>query len=407
MTERLNLMSPEVHADPYPFYAELRRSTPICQVDPGGIWAVSRYADIVTVLKDPKTFSSMAWTQRVSPPWLKRNPLAESLFVLDPPAHTRMRDLINPALSYDSVDGLEPRMRAVAKELAAPLRNRRDIEFMSEFAMPMAASAVGTVLGLSPALYPRFKHWTASIFSVSANQHSPEQIAKIQSDLAEMEHYFREHFATLRKTPTDGLVSQLLRATIDGKPLTEDQLMSFMFIVLPGGLETTSTVLGDSMIMLAKHPEVLRRVRVDHSLIPKLVAEVMRYESTAHTVFRRALRSTEIGGTTIPEGAMVVCLLGSANRDEQVFVNADRFDIDRDNNHHHVSFGHGVHHCVGIYLGRMSTRVALETLLPDFDEIAIATGGFRRHHALNARGPITLPLLVKTRTPAPVAASIA
>jgi cytochrome P450 len=406
MSERLNLMSPEVHADPYPFYAGLRQSAPVSQVDPGGIWAVSRYADIVTVLKDPKTFSSAAWTQRVSPPWLKRNPLAESMFVLDPPAHTRMRQLINPALSHDSVDSLEPRMRAVAEELGAPLRRRREVEFIAEFAMPMAASAVGTVLGLPPALYPRFKHWTASIFSISANQHSPEQIAKIQSDLAEMEHYFGEHFAALRKAPSNGLVSQLLEATIDGKPLTEEQLMSFLFILLPGGLETTSTVLGDTMIMLAKYPEVLRRVRNDHSLIPKLVTEVMRYESTAHTVFRRTTRAVEIAGATVPEGAMVVCLLGSANRDEREFANADRFDIDRENNHHHVSFGYGVHHCVGVYLGRMSTRVALETLLPDIEEVAIGADGFRRHHALNARGPITLPLL-KTRTPAPVEASIA
>src|SRR3990172_6613254 len=99
MPERLNLMSPEVHRDPYPFYAELRRSAPVCQIDPGGVWAVSRYDDVVAVLRDSDTFSSAAWTQRVSPPWLKRNPLAESLFVLDPPEHTKLRNLINPALT--------------------------------------------------------------------------------------------------------------------------------------------------------------------------------------------------------------------------------------------------------------------------------------------------------------------
>lgn len=405
MSERLNLMSPEVHVDPYPFYARLRQSAPVCQVDPGGVWAVSRYDDIVTVLKDPKTFSSAAWAQRVSPPWLKRNPLAGALFVLDPPEHTRMRQLINPTLAASAIDDLEPRMRAVAGELAAPLRGRRETEFISEFAMPLAASAVGTVLGLPPALYPRFKHWTASIFSVSAQQHSPEQIEKIQSDLAEMEHYFREHFAALRKAPTGGLVSQLLEATLDGRPLTEEQLMSFMFILLPGGLETTSTVLGDTMISLAKHPAVLERVRRDHSLIPKLVTEVMRYESTAHTVFRRTTRPVELRGTTIPEGAMVVCLLAAANRDEEVFADADRFDIDRENNHHHLSFGYGVHHCVGIHLGRMSTRVALETLLPGIEEIAIGPDGFRRHHALNARGPVSLPLRMKSATGAPRAAT--
>lgn len=407
MSERLNLMSAEVHANPYPFYAELRRASPVCQIDPGGVWAVSRYEDVVTVLKDPKTFSSKAWTQRVSPPWLKRNPLADSLFVLDPPAHTQMRQLINPSLSSNAVDGLEARMRAVAEKLAQGVRGRREVEFISAFAMPMAASAVGTVLGLPEELYPRFKHWTASIFSISANQHSPEQIAKIQSDLAEMEHYFRERFAALRDAPVDDLVSHLLKATVDGKPLTEEQMMSFLFILLPGGLETTSTVLGDTMIMLAKHPDVLERVRKDYSLIPKLVTETMRYESTAHTVFRRALRTTRIGGATIPEGAMVVCLLGAANRDEQEFVNPDKFDIDRENNHHHVSFGYGVHHCVGVYLGRMTSRVALETLLPDIEQIAIAPEGFQRHHSLNARGPVTLPLLLKTRTAAPAAASVA
>lgn len=394
MTARLNIMSPEVHADPYPFYAELRRNAPVCQVDPGGIWAVSRYADVLTVLRDPQTFSSMAWTERVSPPWLKRNPLAESLFVLDPPAHTPMRNLINPSLSSGTVAGMEPRMRAVAEELAGPLLRRAaegEVEFVAEFASPLAANAVGSVLGLPRELYPRFKHWTASVFSISANQHSPEQIATIQSDLAEMERYFGEYFERQRRAPTDDLVTRLLSGTVDGKPLTHDQMMSFLFILLPGGLETTTTVLGDTMIMLARHPEVLARVRADLALIPQLVDEVMRYESTAHTVFRRARRATEIAGTVIPEGAMVVCLIGAANRDEDQFPQADQFLIDREKNLH-VSFGHGAHHCVGAFLGRMSTRVSLETLLPNITSIEIGPAGFRRHHSLNARGPVSLPL---------------
>ncbi|HWU86403.1 MAG TPA: cytochrome P450, partial [Kofleriaceae bacterium] len=240
-------------------------------------------------------------------------------------------------------------------------------------------------------LYPRFKHWTASVFSISAHQHSPEQIATIQSNLAEMEHYFGGLFDKRRVERADDLVGQLLEGTVEGKPLTQRQMMSFLFILLPGGLETTTAVLGDTMISLAQHAGVLERVRADHSLIPKLVAEVMRYESTAHTVFRRALRTTEVAGTTIPEGAMVVCLLGAANRDEQQFVDADQFRIDREKNHH-VSFGHGVHHCVGAFLGRMTSRVALETLLPHITSISIGPAGYRRHHSLNARGPEILPL---------------
>jgi len=386
---RLNLMSPEVHADPYPFYAQLRRESPVCQVDPGGIWAITRYADVVAVLRDTVTFSSKAWTERVTPPWLRDNPLAESLFVLDPPAHTQMRNLINPALGPSAVDGLEPQMRAEAERLAAPLLRKNDVEFIAEFAMPMAACAVGTVLGLSRDLYPRFKHWTASIFSISANQHSPEQIAKIKSDIEEMRHYFGALFDA--RAQKHDLVGTLLDATVEGRPLTREELMSFLFILLPGGLETTSTVLGDTMIMLAKHPDVLRRVRDDLRLIPKLVDEVMRFESTAHTVFRRATRDAEVAGVTIPKGAMVVCLLGAANRDEAAFADAEAFRIDREKNLH-MSFGHGVHHCVGAFLGRMSTRVSLETLLPRIKAVSIAPAGFARHHALNARGPITLPL---------------
>lgn len=407
MSERLNLMSPEVHADPYPFYAKFRRSTPVGQVDPGGIWAVSRYDDIVEVLKDPRTFSANAWTQRVSPPWLKRNPLANAMFVLDPPEHTRARGLVNPSLSANAVEDLEGHLRGVAEQLAATILRQREVEFIGDFAMPMAANSVGTVLGLPPVLYPRFKHWTASVFSVSANSHSPEQIAKIQADLAEMEHYFSEHFESLRRNPTNGLVSHLVHATSEGKPLTQEQLLSYMFILLPGGLETSSTVLGDTLLMLARRPDVLQRVRKDFSLIPNLVSEVMRYESTAHTVFRRTTRPVEMRGVTIPEGAVVVCLLGAGNRDEEVFKDPDRFDIDRENAHHHLSFGHGVHHCVGIHLGRLTARVALETLLRDIEEVTLAPGGFRRHHSLNARGPITLPLVWKTRALASAEASVA
>ncbi|MEZ4360464.1 MAG: cytochrome P450 [Kofleriaceae bacterium] len=385
-------MSPEVHADPYPFYAELRRNSPVCQIDPGGIWAITRYADVVTVLRDPQTFSSMAWTDRVSPPWLKRNPLANSLFVLDPPAHTPMRTLINPSLSSGTVDGMEPHMRAVSEELTrAVLSKTGEVEFVSEFAAPLAASAVGTVLGLPKELYPRFKSWTASVFSISANQHSPEQIATIQSDLAEMERYFTEYFDRRRAEPTNDLVSRLLAATVDGQPLSQEQMMSFLFILLPGGLETTTTVLGDTMIMLARHPDVFQRVRANHALLPRLIDEVMRFESTAHTVFRRTRRPVELSGTTIPEGAMVVCLIGAANRDEQQFPDADVFNIDREKNHH-LSFGHGAHHCVGAFLGRMASRVALETLLPHIHSITLGEQGFARHHSLNARGPVSLPL---------------
>lgn len=393
MTARLNLMAPEVHHDPYPFYAELRRSAPVCQVDPGGLWAISRYADVTAALRDTETFSSMAWTERVSPPWLEYNPLSESLFVLDPPAHTRMRNLINPALSSGSADRLEPAVRSVAEELTRAMLDddREEVEFVTEFAAPMAATAVGTVLGLPPELYPKFKDWTAAVFSVSANQHSPEQIATIKGHLAEMEHYFSELFENRRQERRDDLVSQLLESTIEGKPLTMRQMMSFMFIILPGGLETTTSLLGDTMINLARHPDVLSRVRADHSLIPKLVAEVQRYEPTAHCLFRRALRTAEVAGTMIPEGAMVACLIGSANRDEEQFPDGDQFLIDREKNHH-VGFGHGVHHCVGAFVARMSMRVAMEALLPRIHRITIGPAGFHRHHALNARGPVSLPL---------------
>ena len=391
MKQRPNLMAPDIHANPFPLYAELRKHAPICQVDPGGMWAISRYHDVMNVLKDTKRFSSVAWTERVSPSWLDNNPLAQSIFVTDPPEHTKLRMLIHHAFSNTGVSHQQLAARATAEKLTERVVTGETVDFISEFAMPMAASVIGNLLGLDSKLYPRFKQWTASILSVSARQHTPEQIAQIRSDFSEMEHYFQELIDKRRREPLEDLMSYLVKAEIDGMALTHDELMSFAFILLPGGLESSCTLLAHTLLVLKDYPEAFHLIHTDLSLIPKLIEEVLRYEGVAHVVFRRAIEEVEIAGTVIPQDAMVVVLLTSANRDESVFRQPDQFILHREDTAH-VAFGYGVHQCIGKDMGRMATRCALESLFSRIEGFELDTKNMTRHHSLNARGPISLPV---------------
>jgi cytochrome P450 len=391
MSPRLNLLAPEVRANPYPHYAELRRTAPVCQVDPGGLWAITRYDDAVTVLKNHQLFSSEGMRRATCPPWLEDPPFAHSMIVQDPPGHGRLRTLVNRALGPTALSRLEPWIRRLATSLAARLPAGQTVDLVEAFTQPLPANVMGELLGLDASLQPFFQQWTDDLMSVSSV--APGDTARqrqICSTVREARRYLSEVLAQRRLHPADDMLSDLITARVDGEALTEAELMSFLFLLLIAGLETTNYLLGHSVRLLMEHPEVLERVREDSSLLPRLVDEVLRYEPPAQAVMRVTSAETELGGVRFPQGTWVMVLLGSINRDETHFPDAERFDLDRPGPQN-LPFGHGIHFCLGASLARLEARLGLEALLSRFRGFT-PRGAVLWNHSLSIRGPRVLPV---------------
>ncbi|WPB73230.1 cytochrome P450 [Archangium violaceum] len=385
MGQPLNLMTPEVRANPYPLYAELRRG-PVCQVEPGGMWAVSRYDDVVTVLKDPRRFSSEGLGRSFRPPWLERNPTADSLVMKDPPEHTRLRALISRAFNGAALSRLEPSIRAIAEELADSAVRRQEVDFIAEFALPLPARVLNLFFGLEPAMAPRLKQWADDLVSIPASQPSPQRQEQIRHSLQEMERCFNALIEQRRARPGEELVSELLRGE-----LTHEEVLSFLFGLVPAGVETTVYLLANTMVVLSEHPRELERVRENPALIPRLIEEVLRFEPPGQSSLRLTTEDVELSGVTIPRGSIVVALVGAALRDESRFPQADRFLLDRESQGS-LAFGHGPHYCLGAMLARLEARLGLEALFSRIRGFSLERKELDWSQSIIARGPRALSL---------------
>jgi len=388
---RPNLLDPRVRANPYPLYAWLRRDRPVCEIEPGGLWAVSRYDDVVYVLRHPELFSSSGFRVFLTPPWLDHNPAAESLTMCDPPDHTRLRAFVSRAFSPRTLAPIENRIRAVAGELADHVVARGEVDFVAEFAGALPTRIIAEILGLDPALGVHFKRWVNDQAVISPAITDPVRIAEIKTSVRELVSYLDEAIAARRRAPSDDLVGELMRPDANGQLLTEDELRSFLVILLVAGLETTTAALTSTLRLLAERPADLQRLRQDPSLIPAYLEEVLRYESPAQGLARITTQELELGGTRLAAGSMVLVLLGSANRDENHFPEPDRFDPGR-SNQKAVAFGHGIHSCVGAVLARMEGRVGLKALLERVGHVTAVPGELQWNESLVSRCPIALPL---------------
>lgn len=391
MNGRVNLMLPEVRANPYPIYAELRRKSPVCEVDPGGVWAVARYSDVQFVLKNPELFSSAGFQSYLKPAWVEHNPIASSILVMDAPAHGKYRGLVSRAFTTRLLASMEVRVRAVADQLADRLLARGEVDFMAEFATPLPAAIIGELLGIETSQHGNFKRWGADMSAITPAPPSEELVTSVRKTLAEMAGYLQEVVDARRRAPANDLVSELIRARVDGEVLTDAEILSFLFLLLPAGFETTANLLANAMLGFLDRPGDFARLRAEPALVPAFIEEVLRHDSPVHGIPRIATADVELGGATVPKGAMVLVLLGSANRDEAQFPDPDRFDLGRDAQGG-VAFGHGAHFCLGAALTRMEGRIGIEALLSRFQGFSRLADKLEWTPTLTVRGPVTLPV---------------
>ncbi|MBN8467953.1 cytochrome P450 [Corallococcus exiguus] len=395
MSERFNLLSPEVKANPYPTYARMRREAPVCQVDPGGMWAVSRHEDVLRVLKDPQRFSSQGFRVATNPPWLGGNPFSESMLTMDPPHHGRLRVLVQKAFGAAAMARLEPRVRDICRQAVAELPRGVPVDLMPPYALRIPAAVISELLGLDPARATRLKQWadliTGGVTTVRPDEEDRKQ--KARDAVAELRQYFGEVLDARARAPGTDLVSELQQARVDGEALSKGELIAFMALLLVGGIETVVHLLGASLVVLREHPEIWAQLRSDRSRIPAFIDEVLRYEPPAQAAPRLTTEAVELGGVSLPKGAPVLVLLGSAAHDEAHFPDADRFNLSRPGPQN-LPFGHGGHFCLGAQLARMEGRLALEAMLDAFRHLQAAPEPMTWHRTLVVRGPATLPLIL-------------
>ena len=392
MSGRVNLMAPEVRANPYPVYAELRRTAPVCQVEPGGLWALTRFEDVSAAFKNPQVFSSAGVRTTTAPPWLGHNPFSESMIVMDPPHHMRLRTLVSRAWTPAAVSRMEPRIRSFAQILAERLHPEQEVDFVDAFAMPLPASVIGELFALDPQMTARYKRWSVDLSSVSGTtEKDTHRHDAIRATVREMEDYLSAVVAERRRNPQEDMVSDLVQTRVDGEALSDAELMSFLFLLVVAGLETTVQLVSHCVRMLMEHPHLIQRLRENPAQLPRFVEEVLRFEPSVHGLVRVTTKETQVGGVVIPEGARVALMVGSACRDGERFKDPDTFDMDREGVNN-FPFGHGIHFCLGAPLARLEARVGLEVLLSRFTRFT-PTGPVKWNTSLTVRGPLTLPLI--------------
>ncbi|MFL5344961.1 MAG: cytochrome P450 [Hyalangium sp.] len=395
MSQQPNLLSPEVRANPYPLYARLRREAPVCQVEPRGLWLLTRQEEVLYAFKHPELFSSSGLARAMEAAWMgKAHPLASAMSFADPPRHGRLRGLVQQAFTSTALARLEPFIRSVAEPLAADLAERRQADFIPTFALPLASSVVGHLLGLDTFLFRKVKRWAEDVTGIGAVLPSDmERQAQVRGSMEELTAYLEEAIDARRYRPQEDVVSALLEARLEGEALTQQELLGFLFLLLVAGLETTVLLLGNAMRLLRELPEVLARVRSAPERLPRFIEEVLRYEPPVQGAMRVTTMEVELAGVRIPAGALVMPVVASALRDERHVADGERFDMDRQGPSH-MAFGHGIHFCLGAPLARLVVRVGLEGLLPHCGRLGGAPEQVVWSRALAMRGPASLPIEV-------------
>ena len=373
----IDFLTDEVRRDPFALYAQMRASSPLVRV-PGGPWLIFDYAGVRRALEDHEHFSNSA-----SPAGATENPLPWMIFQ-DPPRHTKLRGLVSRAFTPRTIATLEPRIRAVSRELldaavarATAAGGRGAFDLIADYAGPLPVMVIAEMLGIPPGERARFKAWSGAMVALSETiAGGPAEAARAGAAYlaatAEMEEYLVEVLRTFRTAPKDDLLHRLASAEVDGERLGHAEILGFFQLLLLAGSETTINLIGNAVLCLLEHPAALAAVRADAALLPGAIEEVLRYRSPLQAVFRATRRDVAMHGQVIPAGQLVLPIIGSANRDASVFgADAERFEIAREPNPH-LAFGHGIHFCLGAALARLEARVALTDLLARLPNLARA-----------------------------------
>jgi cytochrome P450 len=379
--------------DPYPELAEARRAHSVQRLDSSlmpheegqEVFFVYRHEEIVQVLRDGETYSSAHIIDLIMGPVMGEH----IMLGMDDPQHRRYRGLVSTAFRQKTLARWETELVAtVASRLVDAFADRGHADLVREFTFPFPTQVIAGILGLPRDDYRQFQRWSTAILSFFTKL--DEAIAAAQ----ELTEYLARILAERRRAPREDLISELAQAELDGERLSDEEIFSFLRLLLPAGVETTYRATGNLLFSLLASPHQLDALRADRSLVPQAIEEALRLETPLLNITRLATKDSEIDGVPIPAGSTVMLMLAAANRDDDRYPEPDRYDIFRESPKPHISFGHGPHACLGLHLARLEMRTALTLLLDRLPNLRLNPEGDDPHiRGQVFRSPTSLPVL--------------
>jgi cytochrome P450 len=360
----------EHQLNPFPLYRDMRQNHPVYHDPQRGNWNVFRYEDVQRVLSDYAAFSSQ-FNRKKTFSLLPSEPFAAAIISTDPPRHRQLRSLVTQAFTPRAVESLAARISEIVEEHLAKVEKAGCMDVIHDLGYPLPVIVIAEMLGIPSQDRARFKRWSDSAVQ-AANFGTKIEFKKFMTpEIVEMGKYFMGMIEKRKNTPGNDLISGLLDASIDGQHLSQIELLGFCVLLLVAGNETTTNLIGNAMLSLAEQPEDWAKLQSQPDLLPQAIEEALRYRSPVQSMFRIAVNNIQLYDQTIPANAPVVAWIGSANHDESVFPEAERFDIERSANKH-IAFGHGIHFCLGAPLARLEAKIALTAMLQRFKTFRLA-----------------------------------
>ena len=387
-----NPLDPAVRDDPYPAYRALREADPVHRSPFMDIWIVSRYRDVNTLLRD----GHLSVDRRR---WEHFHPIDEldgprSMLAQDPPDHTRLRTLVSKAFTPRVVERLRPKIEVLVDAALAGAARRGGLELIDDLAYPLPVSVIADMLGVPRHDWQRFRDWSRVLVSNldPMTMRDPDRIAALLAARDALNDYLRGVVAERRREPRDDLISALIAVREQGEVLSEPELIVMTNLLLVAGHETTVNLIGNGVLALLRHPEQLALLRERPELIESAVEELLRWDSPVQLTSRVALEDFDLAGRRIRRSELLLTLLGAANRDPEQFPDPDRLDLARSPNQH-LSFGRGIHFCLGAPLARLEGQIAIRELVTRHPRLRLA-GEPVRSETVTLRGLRRLPLAV-------------
>ncbi|HEV8606587.1 MAG TPA: cytochrome P450 [Tepidisphaeraceae bacterium] len=381
----MDIFSDDIRRNPYPLYAQLRSRAPVFKIPPPfDAWMILDYDGVKRALSDAQTFSS-------------RVPAPRNWFIFfDPPRHTKLRAIISKAFTPKMIAGLEPRIHNLSRQLLDDAVPRGRMDLAAEYSVPLPMKIIAQMIGIPGADWSKFKSWSDIILKVSYARTGTAEAQRVVDEFVAVSGVMNDYLTTMidqrRIAPQDDLLTKLIEAEVDGQHLTQEEILGFFQLLVVGGQETTTNLINNAIISLLENPTQLSLLRSNMNLVESAIEEVLRYRSPIQWMLRTPTREIEIAGQTLSPGQLILANIGSANRDQKHFNNAESFDIIRHPNDH-IAFGHGPHFCLGSALARMEAKIALTDLLNRLHNFEFAIDQpWQPRQALHVHGPTNLSI---------------